>query len=483
LKHVLTTQLGYGPQDEEMLTIAGRLAEDPRRWGPQYRFTAFHFPREQLSLTPFQVSLKGRDSRGQLLPISASVPPAEVRYRIELVRAGRTLLEALDAPFKQSPRPRRRELPLTRVTNKAIAEFQKLGLGDDRGGPDDAPSGAASKRQVDLIKTPTKAAGQQSTRSPAPKAQNVGVGRGAPIFANATRSTQKVLAREVGMMLARRKLVVTEQARADCESKLMLAEFRAFEEDAASRGLREQSEASHREAYAATLKRLVALEHENRELQANLRASELVLVALRRAARQPAKFTTWRSGMLDDPDQLGKVVRELTGFHTARVFRLAFNLVFDRQGCPAGPLGPGVTSRLDYYFSPKHNPSSKATSSGLRNGLNPKKPAGLDGPIEACFLTFVMLRCGLSADVVAILFGISAGAASQIFATWVPFISKSLQAWSPWPTREQVRATLPEKFREGPLARTTASARCRIIIDCTEVWVQTPADPAIRQLF
>jgi hypothetical protein len=489
LKHLLTTQLGWPPGHEDMLRIAARLGSEQRKWAKLYRFNALHFSQALIHFTKETVSLKGRAENGELLPISADVPAAEVLARTRLVLAGQTLRDALDVQLDLPAERAARVLPQTRVEERALAEFERLGLGEDKARKVGAPHGAAIKRSVDMLRTPTKpAAGGDSVdgkpgRSPPPKVANV-AGRLRELnFQDATLSAQKVLARTFRAQLASRKLVVLQQQRAECESKLVLAELRAVEGDAAALGLRDHLEAPCREAYAAALVRLVATEREVCDLEDKLRVSERVGAALRRAASEKAKFATWHTRMLDDPQQLGKVVRELTGFRTARDFRLAFDQVFDRQGCPACPLGPGVTSRLDYYFSPKHNPSSKATSSGSRNGLNPKNPAGLDGPIEACFLTYVMLRCGLLSDVVAVLFGISAGAASQIFATWVPFISMSLQAWSPWPTRERVLATLPNKFREGPLASTTASARCRIIIDCTEIWVQTPSDPAIRQLF
>lgn len=244
------------------------------------------------------------------------------------------------------------------------------------------------------------------------------------------------------------------------------------------------SDISRRQAYAESLARIVELEHERDELSARLRVCDVVEGDLARARAQLGRFQPWTTSMLDDPEHLRKVILELTGFRTLALFRTFFATVLDRKGCAwVGKRGCGATSHLDYWYGPTHDPSSKAKSSGSRRGLNPLKPAGLDGPIEACFLTYVMLRCGLAADVVAVLFVISAGSASQIFNTWVPFISKSLRRWSPTLTAAEVRSALPKKFVSGPLSRTTHSAKCRMIIDCTEVWMQSPADPAMRKLF
>jgi hypothetical protein len=93
-----------------------------------------------------------------------------------------------------------------------------------------------------------------------------------------------------------------------------------------------------------------------------------------------------------------------------------------------------------------------------------------------------MLRLGLGVADAAVLFGISVGSVSSVFNTWVPFISLSLTAFTPWPDRATVAANLPRKFKEK-LARTTHSKRCRIIIDCTEIEIQVPEDDHIRKLY
>lgn len=93
-----------------------------------------------------------------------------------------------------------------------------------------------------------------------------------------------------------------------------------------------------------------------------------------------------------------------------------------------------------------------------------------------------MLRLGLRVDDAAVLFGISSGSASSIFNMWVPFISRTLAGFTPWPDGATVAARLPDKFKRK-LARTTHSKRCRIIIDCTEFEIQMPNDDAMRKLY
>jgi hypothetical protein len=193
--------------------------------------------------------------------------------------------------------------------------------------------------------------------------------------------------------------------------------------------------------------------------------------------------------MLADKGGLGKIIRELTTFSTLTTFQTFYAVVLNGEGSTR-PGWAGVAGRLDYWYAPKHNGSASAAASARAPSdggkwaqqLNPLKPGGLASPFEACFLTMAMLRLGLAVSDAAVLFGISRGSVSAIFNTWVPFLSHSLTAFTPWPDRATVAANLPRKFKEK-LARTTHSKRCRIIIDCTEIEVQVPEDDYLRKLF
>ncbi|KAJ1619764.1 hypothetical protein T492DRAFT_1082911 [Pavlovales sp. CCMP2436] len=48
-------------------------------------------------------------------------------------------------------------------------------------------------------------------------------------------------------------------------------------------------------------------------------------------------------------------------------------------------------------------------------------------------MTMASLRLGIGVKETSSLFGISAGSVSQIRATWIPYISNSLDLWTPWP--------------------------------------------------
>jgi hypothetical protein len=216
------------------------------------------------------------------------------------------------------------------------------------------------------------------------------------------------------------------------------------------------------------------------------RARDHATSELARANERAAGFKPWRTSLLaDNTKGLGKIVRELTTFRRLSSFREFYDIVLNAKGCTRAGR-PGVAENLDYWYAPKHGATARVdgASGKWRQQLNPEAPGGLQSPFEACFMTMAMLRLGLHVREAAVLFGISAGSASQIFNTWVPFISRSLEAWTPWPDGASVAANLPDKFKRK-LARTTHSKRCRIIVDCTEIRVQVVEDDnlVLRQRF
>ncbi|XP_019626645.1 PREDICTED: uncharacterized protein LOC109471736 [Branchiostoma belcheri] len=75
-------------------------------------------------------------------------------------------------------------------------------------------------------------------------------------------------------------------------------------------------------------------------------------------------------------------------------------------------------------------------------------------------------RLGLLNEDVADRFGISPSVCSNLYNTWVPFLSRELKPLIIWPSKDVVRANLPAPFKAYP------NVRC--IIDCTEIFIETP---------
>ena len=66
------------------------------------------------------------------------------------------------------------------------------------------------------------------------------------------------------------------------------------------------------------------------------------------------------------------------------------------------------------------------------------------------------IRLNLLNDDLAFQFQISHDKVSQIFVTWIKLLSKELSVLVKWPSRRQIRATLPECFKVA----------CRVRVAC-----------------
>ena len=83
------------------------------------------------------------------------------------------------------------------------------------------------------------------------------------------------------------------------------------------------------------------------------------------------------------------------------------------------------------------------------------------------FAVLVRLKVGLFGVDISSRFDISVSLFSKIFNTWIRFLSLELELLCPYPTADQVQEHLPESFSKFP--------NTRVIIDCTEVFVQKPS--------
>lgn len=92
--------------------------------------------------------------------------------------------------------------------------------------------------------------------------------------------------------------------------------------------------------------------------------------------------------------------------------------------------------------------------------------------MDEFLLTLMWLRLGLLKKDLADRFNISATLCSQIFNSWLTAMSKVLGLMVFWPTKEQVSATKPTRYRHLPDLRT--------IIDCSEIFIETPKDPKLQ---
>ena len=83
-------------------------------------------------------------------------------------------------------------------------------------------------------------------------------------------------------------------------------------------------------------------------------------------------------------------------------------------------------------------------------------------------LTMMRIRTGILLQDLAFRFQISLGLVSNIFTTWVKFLSKELKWIITWPNRNIIKQNLPAIFRKY-------YPKCCVIIDCSELFIETPS--------
>ena len=96
-------------------------------------------------------------------------------------------------------------------------------------------------------------------------------------------------------------------------------------------------------------------------------------------------------------------------------------------------------------------------------------------PLEEYFMVLVRLRLGLFERDLADRFEVSVATVSRICRTWITFLYLRFKEIPLWPSRQLVNAYMPKSFQD--LYPST-----RVIIDATEIFIETPALPELQQM-
>ena len=87
--------------------------------------------------------------------------------------------------------------------------------------------------------------------------------------------------------------------------------------------------------------------------------------------------------------------------------------------------------------------------------------------MDEFFLTLMRLRLNLMLQDLACRFRISSSTASRIFLKWLDVMYVRLKFLVAWPPREIMEKNMPMAFKQ-------LYPRCRCIIDCSEIYIETP---------
>ena len=93
---------------------------------------------------------------------------------------------------------------------------------------------------------------------------------------------------------------------------------------------------------------------------------------------------------------------------------------------------------------------------------------------DEMLVTLMKLRLGSTNYDLEQRFGVSTALVSNVFTTWIKALASELSCLVYNPSIDVVKKTLPKKFRKPGYSNV------RHIIDCTEIFIETPSTPSLR---
>ena len=195
------------------------------------------------------------------------------------------------------------------------------------------------------------------------------------------------------------------------------------------------------------------------ELQEQQKEAENELKIL----KEKLKKVREKKGLKCSDLKTDKEVNLLTRIPTKAAFDASFEMVKKN------------VKKLRYWTGPGPGPV-KSTWKGRNSKKSPKKfgPKRELTEKDEFLLAMMKLRLGLTNADLAQRFAVSATTVINIFTAWVKLLASELGCLIYNPSYEVFRKTLPKKFHKPGYSKV------RHIIDCTEVFIETPSDPALK---
>ncbi|XP_068757672.1 uncharacterized protein [Montipora capricornis] len=162
---------------------------------------------------------------------------------------------------------------------------------------------------------------------------------------------------------------------------------------------------------------------------------------------------------------LTKQLAPKTGTVIKGVTRFKLDLLFEF-------LEPKATNIRIWRGSKNTKKSSKKRATEGKKTTNTND--GVLTKWEQFVLTLVRTRKGFDVKFLADTLGINPSQVPRIYNTWVTFLSQELSFLVPWPSRSELRKSLPKRFKNFK--------NVRIIIDCLELFIQKPKVSASQKM-
>jgi hypothetical protein len=106
----------------------------------------------------------------------------------------------------------------------------------------------------------------------------------------------------------------------------------------------------------------------------------------------------------------------------------------------------------------------------VKNNL---KPIGKLNVGDMLLLVLMKLRLNLTNSYLAKIFQIGPTQVSKILTQSLPVLAKKLKPLIIWPSKDRIIKNMPKSFRKN-------YRKCRVIIDCTEIFIQRPTNLKAR---
>ena len=135
-----------------------------------------------------------------------------------------------------------------------------------------------------------------------------------------------------------------------------------------------------------------------------------------------------------------------------------------------------VNTLLPYAGKMKYWDKNKRQKSYSQNDPEKAKPGrkrdvGLKGEF---ILVLLRLKLGLMERHLADMFAVSVSTVSRIYMTWVRFLALTFNgSLLRWPLKQEIKTHMPNSFSKYP--------GTRVIIDCTEFFIEKPSSPSAQK--